>query len=121
MEIETIHRRQLHENQDRLTRYVEDLDAVRERAQIVKDELANALTNKMNRNTYVLSIVAAIFLPLGFLTGLLGINVGGIPGVDNDAAFWVVSATCAGFVILLTVIFRWFKCSRTCHIVLFFR
>ena len=41
--IETIHRRQLHENQDRLTRYVEDLDAIRERAQIVKDELVNAL------------------------------------------------------------------------------
>lgn len=107
--IETFHKRQLHENQDRLTRYVEDLDAIRERAQIVKDELVNALTDKMNRNTYVLSIVAAIFLPLGFLTGLLGINVGGIPGVDNDAAFWVVSATCAGFVMLLTVVFRWFK------------
>ena len=107
--IDNIHRRQLHENQDRLVRYVEDLDAIRERAQIVKDELANALTDKMNKNTYVLSIVAAIFLPLGFLTGLLGINVGGMPGVDNSAAFWVVSAMCVGFVIVLSVVLRWFK------------
>lgn len=107
--IDNIHRRQLHENQDRLVRYVEDLDAIRERAQIVKDELANSLSDKMNRNTYVLSIVAAIFLPLGFLTGLLGINVGGIPGVDNSAAFWIVSATCVAFVIVLTVVFRCFK------------
>ena len=39
---------------------------------------------------YVLSVIAAVFLPLGFLTGLLGINVGGMPGADNAAAFWLV-------------------------------
>ncbi|MGI9354547.1 MAG: CorA family divalent cation transporter [Rhizobiaceae bacterium] len=37
----------------------------------------------MSCNTYALSIVAAIFLPLGFLTGLLGINVGGMPGLKT--------------------------------------
>jgi len=42
--------------------------------------------------TYVFSIVATIFLPLGFLTGLLGINVGGMPAEDNPNAFWVVTA-----------------------------
>lgn len=104
-----IHRRQLQEIHDRLTRYVEDLDAIRERAQIVKDELGNALADRMNKNMYLLSIVAAVFLPLGFLTGLLGINVGGIPGADNDTAFWVVSGLCAGFVVSLTLIFRWLK------------
>ena len=34
--------------------------------------------------------VAAIFLPLGLLTGLLGINVGGIPGANTSWAFWAV-------------------------------
>ena len=38
---------------------------------------------------YLLTIVAALFLPMGFLTGLLGINVGGIPGADNPHAFWI--------------------------------
>ena len=107
--IDSLHRRQFQENQDRVTRYVEDLDAIRERAQIVKDELANILADRMNRNMYVLSIVAAIFLPLGFVTGLLGINVGGMPGADNDIAFWIVCAVCAGFIVLLTIIFRWLK------------
>ena len=39
-----------------------------------------------------LGIVAAVFLPLGLLTGLLGINVGGMPGVDSGLAFWSVTA-----------------------------
>ncbi|WP_138511159.1 zinc transporter ZntB [Maricaulis alexandrii] len=81
-------KRRLQENLDRITRYLEDLDAIRERAQIVKDELANGLADRMNKNLYVLSLIAAIFLPLGFLTGLLGINVGGIPGSDLGSAFW---------------------------------
>jgi len=38
----------------------------------------------MNKAMYVLSIVAAIFLPLSLLTGLLGINVGGIPGAETS-------------------------------------
>ena len=43
----------------------------------------------MNKTMYMLSIVAAVFLPLSFLTGLLGINVGGMPGVGSGSAFWV--------------------------------
>ena len=38
----------------------------------------------------MLSIVAGIFLPLGLLAGLLGINVGGIPGAETPWAFWAV-------------------------------
>jgi zinc transporter len=34
--------------------------------------------------------VAAIFLPLSFATGLLGINVGGIPGSESPAGFTAV-------------------------------
>lgn len=94
------HKRHLVENYDHLMRYVEDLDAIRERAQIVKDELANIIADRLNKNLYVLSVIAAVFLPLGFLTGLLGINVGGIPGVDNPNAFFIFS----GILILLVII-----------------
>ncbi len=81
----------LREVADRITRYVEDLDAARERAAIIQDELTTRLAETMNRNMYVLSVIAAIFLPLSLLTGLLGINVGGIPGVDWRWAFWSVA------------------------------
>lgn len=91
-------RRQLQEKHNHTIRYVEELDAIRERAQIVKDEIASLIADKLNKNTYVLSVIAAIFLPLGFLTGLLGINIGGIPGSDNPMAF---AAFCAMLVILV--------------------
>ena len=80
-------RMEIREVWDRTIRLVEDLDAVRERAGITQDELVNRLSDQLNRRMYALSIVAAIFLPLGFLTGLLGINVGGIPGAENPQAF----------------------------------
>lgn len=90
---------------------IEDLDAIRERSQIVKDELANILSDKLNHNLYVLSVVAAIFLPLGFLTGLLGINIGGIPGVDDPNAFAIfcgLSAVLVAGQVWLFKKLRWF-------------
>ncbi len=94
------HRRLLQENFDHLLRYIEDLDAIRERSQIMKDELANIIADKLNRHLYILSVIAAIFLPLAFLTGLFGINVGGIPGDQSPYAFAIF---CGVLVILVAV------------------
>ena len=71
---------------ERTSRFVEDIDAAKDRAAITQEELNSRLSEQMNKAMYVLSIVAAIFLPLGLLTGLLGINVGGIPGAENKWA-----------------------------------
>ena len=49
---------------------------------------------------YLLSIVAAIFMPLGFLTGLLGINVAGIPGTETH---WAFAAVCTILLLLAGV------------------
>jgi len=89
-------KRHAQENFDRLSRYIEELDTIRERSQIIKEELSAIISDKMNKNMYMLSLVAAIFLPLGFLTGLLGINVGGMPGADSGIAFWLVVILCGG-------------------------
>lgn len=103
------HKRKLMESLDRVTRYVEDLDATRERGQIIKDELANALSDRMNKNLYMLSVVAAVFLPLGFLTGLLGINVGGIPGADLPTAFLIFCGMLIVVVIFQIALFKKLK------------
>ena len=66
---------------------MKDIDAAHERALIVKEEFSNRLAERMNRAFYTLSIVAAIILPLGLLTILLGINVGGIPGTESPRGF----------------------------------
>jgi len=84
-------RLKLREIGDRVTRYVEDLDALRERAAVTNDELSTRLAETMNRRMYVLSLVAGVFLPLGLLTGLLGVNVGGIPGTNYEWGFAIVT------------------------------
>ncbi len=97
---------ELREVADRVTRMTEDIDAVRERAMVLQDQLTDQRAEEMNRNMMVLSVVAAIFLPLGFLTGLFGINVGGMPGVDDPVAFWLVVAGCLLIGLVLLVVFR---------------
>ena len=87
----------LREAHDRLLRAVEELDAMRDRLQVVKDEVVNHQSERLNRNLYILSLVSAVFLPLGLLTGLMGINLGGMPGAGHPMAFW-------GFTGLLIVI-----------------
>lgn len=83
-------RRHLFETANSLIRIVEDLDSLRERANVAQEELVNLLSEQLNSRMYTLSLVTAIFLPLSFFTGLLGINVGGIPGAENHWAFLIV-------------------------------
>jgi zinc transporter len=81
----------LREVADRLLHYLEALEAFRERASVLQAELSNRLSEQLNKRMYVLSIVAAMFLPLGFLTGLLGTNLGGIPGAQSPVGFLAFS------------------------------
>jgi len=100
------HRLEIRETSDRLVRHIEDIDAVRERAAITHEELLSRISEQLNERMYVLSIIAAIFLPLGFFTGLLGINVGGIPGADNPNAFLVFVALLVGIIALQLILFK---------------
>ena len=84
----------LRETANTVMRMTEEIDAARERATIFYDELTDQRAQEMTRNTLILSTVAAVFLPLQFIVGLLGANVGGIPGAQNPAAFWIVSLVC---------------------------
>ena len=99
----------IREINDRLIRHIEDIDAVRERAALAQEELLSRISEQINERMYVLSIVAAVFLPLGFFTGLMGINVGGMPGVEDGSAFWWVVAACVALMLFLGGIFRWKK------------
>ncbi|WP_083101197.1 zinc transporter ZntB [Pseudophaeobacter leonis] len=90
-------------------RVMEELEATSDRLQAVQDHLDMLHMSALGRNSYVLSIVAAIFLPLGFLTGLFGINVGGMPGVEADYGFWAVSVGSVLIGVILFIVFRQLK------------
>ena len=96
-------RSKLREATDRITRLAEELDAIRERAAVVHEQLVERRGEAMNQSMLVLAVVSAIFLPLGLLTGLLGINVGGIPGANSEWGFWIV----CGLLIVATAFNLW--------------
>ncbi len=103
------HKMHIQENCDIITRYVEDLNEIKDRCQIVHDELENTLSYKLNRNMYMLSVIASIFLPLSFITSLFGINVGGIPGGMDDFGFWWVCLLLGVFVLIQIIMFKKLK------------
>lgn len=99
----------IRETADELIRHIENLDAVRERAALAHEEFVNHASEQLNRRMFMLSVVTVIFLPLGFLTGLFGINVGGIPCSESP---WGFAAFCLGVVLAGAGIFLIFKRSR---------
>ncbi|EWC39499.1 zinc transporter ZntB [Stutzerimonas stutzeri] len=85
---------------NRLIRYLEELDMVRERINLVLESEQRRLGERMNRTMYLLAIITGFFLPLSFLTGLLGINVGGIPGAEFPYGFQVACLLIGGIALL---------------------
>jgi zinc transporter len=100
---------QLRQEADRITRYLEDLDLARERAIVLQEEMLSQIAQQQNSRMYVLSVVAAIFLPLTFVTGLLGMNVGGLPGIESPWGFYGSLAIMLVAAVILLVVFRWKK------------
>lgn len=97
---------QWNELNNRLTRYLEELEMVRERVGLVLESEHRRMNEKMNRAMYLLGVTTVFFLPMSFLTGLLGINVGGIPGADSEFGFLLICAILASVGALQWWLFR---------------
>lgn len=97
----------LREEADRLTRYLEDIELARERLVVLQEELLSLMAQEQNTRMYVLSVVAAVFLPLTFITGLLGMNVGGLPGLESPHGFVASAVIMVAAAVGLFVFFRW--------------
>ena len=99
----------LREAADRAARMAEELESVRERAALMHEELTDRRSELMDGRALLISIVALVFLPLTFVTGLLGMNVEGIPYASHPSAFWGIAGGCL-FLALLVV--GWFVRAR---------
>ncbi len=96
----------LRETANRSLRCVEELDAAKDRLVAVQDHFDLQSAERLGRNSYILSVIAAIFLPLGFLTGLFGVNVAGMPGTQWAPAFL---ALCVGSAIMGVALWAWLR------------
>ncbi len=99
-------RARLREDAEQLARSVDELDLVRERLLIVQEQLAARVNQRLARNTYLLSVVAAVFLPVGFVTALASVSIAGIPGKNHPMAFWGLCVVLAVLIALELVVLR---------------
>jgi zinc transporter len=95
----------IREAADRFARMAEELEAVRERAALLHEQLTDLRAEDLDQRSLLISVVAFIFLPLTFITGLLGMNVEGIPYAHHPGSFWVVTGFC---VLVAAIVLGWF-------------
>ena len=91
---------------NRLTRYLEELELSRERVSLLLEAENRRMDERMNRTMYRFGIITGVFLPMSFLTGLLGINVGGIPGSESPHGFLLACSLMAVVALGQWLLFR---------------
>ena len=84
----------IREAADKFARMAEELEAVRERAALLHEQITDLRAEQLDQRSLQIALVAFIFLPLTFITGLLGMNVDGIPYAHRPWAFWGVVVFC---------------------------
>ncbi|MBG6245289.1 zinc transporter ZntB [Candidatus Symbiopectobacterium sp. 'North America'] len=102
-------RRRMQEIAERLGRGLDDLDASVARTTVLADEITSQMTEALNRRTYSMSVLAMIFLSTAFLTGLFGVNLGGIPGGGSSMGF---INFCVMLLVLVGGVDLWLKRSK---------
>lgn len=102
-------RRRMQEIADRLGRGLDDIDGSIARTTVLADEISSLMADAMNRRTYTMSLMAMVFLPTTFLTGLFGVNLGGIPGGGWSLGF---SSFCLMLVVLVLGVAWWLRRSK---------
>ena len=97
---------------DRAARMAEELEAIRERATLMHEALTDLRAEQIDSRSLVIAIVAMVFLPLTFLTGLYGMNVEGLPFAQKPWAFAMIAGVCLAIAVGVVGYFvrrHWFR------------
>lgn len=86
-----------------------DIGDLKERIKLLQEEAAARGAEENNRTLFTLTMVTVLALPMNLTSGLLGMNVGGIPLGEHPHGFWLVLA----FVVTLTLLVARYAFRRT--------
>jgi magnesium transporter len=91
---------------DHLFRIYETLDSYRDLMSNMLGAHLSQVSNEMNRVMQRLAVVATIFLPITFITGVFGMNFAVQPWLNTDFWFWLFVMT------LIAVVIYWWLHRR---------
>jgi zinc transporter len=101
-------RAHLHRASEEFALVLRDVAALQERIKLLQDEAAAHVAEENNRSVFVLTMVTVLALPINLVSGMFGMNVGGIPLAGNTAGFWIMVAIIAS----LTGVIAWLALRR---------
>ncbi|MEO1701613.1 MAG: CorA family divalent cation transporter [Pseudomonadota bacterium] len=81
---------------DRVNTLAHDCDQLSSRTRMLQDEINTQLTVQTNELLFVLSVLTAILMPATIVSGLFGMNVGGVPFLQTEWGFFLALALSAG-------------------------
>jgi zinc transporter len=85
-----------------------DVASIHEQTRLLREELDLRESQRTNRNLYVLSIMTALMLPATLVTGIFGMNTGGLPFTQSSGGTFVATlialASAAGAYMLLRLL-----------------
>lgn len=99
----------LREVTDKVVRHIEDLDALRDRTTVLHEDLNTQISEKIASTSNRFTVLTALLLPPSLLAGMLGANVGGIPGHDDPMAFWQMCLIVLGLMPILWLVLKRLK------------
>ena len=85
---------------------LELLETYQDLTQGLADAWVSMASHRMNEVMKVLTIVAALFIPISFLAGVFGMNFDDVPGLHHAGAFAFFCFACIGIVVFMLF---WFK------------
>lgn len=97
---------------DRAARMAEELESIRERSALIHETLTDLRAEIIDQRSLLIAVVAMVFLPLTFITGLFGMNVDGIPYARHSGSFWAITGLSLVIALGVTLAFvrrHWFR------------
>ena len=97
----------IREAADKFARMTEELEAVRERSALLHEQITDLRSEQLDQRSLYIGVLAFIFLPLTYITGLFGMNVGGIPFAEDPLGFWWITFLTVAIAVATAAYFVW--------------
>lgn len=90
---------------DNMTRHLEAVEMLRERARVMQDHLTSHVADVTNQRIYVLTVIMLIFTPAFFIMSLFSMYIP-MPGMNNSKTWWIICGVIFAISYILYKVFR---------------